>query len=193
MSPTSCHCSTPRRHAVLVSFRDDAGRPQRPRLPWRHHHSTLRRCSGSRPGSGWVRVEPKRSRPRAPRIVSATNHCVQWGTLRPLRAHHEARHLTRNATNSALTIRTRQLQSVARCPPRAYRPGRLPGVSQGLSPLGCFVSGPDSRLDAFSGSPFRTSLPSDAGCPTTGSRAVRPSRSSRTRDGPPHTSNAHSG
>lgn len=31
-------------------------------------HSTLRRCGGSRPGSGWDRVGPPRSGPRAPRI-----------------------------------------------------------------------------------------------------------------------------
>ena len=84
------------------------------------------------------------------------------------------------------TIRTRQLQSVARCPPRAYQPGRLPGVSRHSSP-GCLVLEGVSRLDAFSGSPGRTSLPSGAGCPTTGSRAVRSSRSSRTRDDPPQT------
>ena len=41
-----------------------------------------------------------------------------------------------------------------------------------------------SRLDAFSGSPVRTSLPSDAVGRTTGTRAVRPSRSSRTKDSP---------
>ena len=42
----------------------------------------------------------------------------------------------------------------------------------------------DSRLDAFSGSPVRTSLPSDAVGTTTGTPAVRPSRSSRTKDSP---------
>ena len=46
---------------------EPAGRPQRPRLPQRYHCSTLRRCTGSRPGSGWDRVGPVRSRPRAPR------------------------------------------------------------------------------------------------------------------------------
>ena len=39
-----------------------------------------------------------------------------------------------------------------------------------------------SRLDAFSAYPFRTWLPSDAPGGTTGTPAVRPSRSSRTKD-----------
>ena len=49
--------------------------------------------------------------------------------------------------------------------------------------------GRDSRLDAFSGSPGRTWLPSAAGCPTTGPPAVRPPRSSRTRGSPPQPPN----
>src|SRR5215216_6528086 len=47
------------------------------------------------------------------------------------------------------------------------------------------VLGRDSRLDAFSGSPVRTWLPSDAALATTGTPAVRPPRSSRTRGSPP--------
>src|ERR687895_2886474 len=47
------------------------------------------------------------------------------------------------------------------------------------------VLGRDSRLDAFSGSPVRTWLPSDAARATTGAPAVRPPRSSRTRGSPP--------
>jgi hypothetical protein len=72
MSPTSCHCSTPRQRtgaARQIRVRTgNGGRPQRPRLPTRRRVSTLRRCRGSRPGSGWDRVGPRRSRPRAPRI-----------------------------------------------------------------------------------------------------------------------------
>src|SRR5215208_5271834 len=81
MSPTSCRCSTPRRamdvrlgamsSEPLTDFRlptpyEGGGCPRRPRLPWGRPHSTLRRCAGSRPGSGWDRVGPARSRPRAP-------------------------------------------------------------------------------------------------------------------------------
>ena len=48
-----------------------------------------------------------------------------------------------------------------------------------------------SRLDAFSGYPFRTWLPGDATGVTTGSPEVRPSRSSRTRDSSSQVSNTH--
>jgi hypothetical protein len=89
-------------------------------------------------------------------------------------------------------IRTRQLRSVARRPPRAYQPGRLPGILPALA-VGYVVLGKDSRLDAFSGSPVRTWLLSDARCQTTDPPAVRPTRSSRTRVSVPHVSNAHGG
>ena len=84
-------------------------------------------------------------------------------------------------------IRTARLRSVARLPPAAYQPGRLPGAFPALAE-GSVVLGRGSRLDAFSGSPVRTWLPSGAGYPTTGSPAVRPTRSSRTRVSPPHAS-----
>jgi hypothetical protein len=135
-----------------------------------------------RDGSGWSQHALGHGHPASSCILAWGRSDPSAPTTKPYTA----------PVKSASTIRTRQLQSVARCPPRAYLPGRLPGVSR-TEVLGCLVSGPDSRLDAFSGSPFRTLLPSHAGCPTTGAQAVRPSRSSRTRDGPPHTSYAHSG
>ncbi len=47
-------------------------------------HSTLRRCGGSRPGSGWDRVGPPRSGPRAPRIGSGNRRWVgRWGRGSP--------------------------------------------------------------------------------------------------------------
>jgi hypothetical protein len=59
----------------------------------------------------------------------------------------------------------------------------------GLSPhrVGGVVLGRGSHLDAFSGSPVRTELPGTARCHTTGTPAVRPARSSRTRASPPHS------
>ena len=48
-----------------------------------------------------------------------------------------------------------------------------------------------SRLDAFSAYPVRTWLPSGAPGGTTGTPGVRPSRSSRTRDGSTQVSYAH--
>jgi len=50
-----------------------------------------------------------------------------------------------------------------------------------------------SRLDAFSGYPVRTWLPSDAADATTGTPEVRPSRSSRTRDSSPQVSYVRGG
>src|SRR4029079_12706600 len=66
MSPTSCRCSTPRRACGSPARPEGGGYPRRPRLPRSRLRSTLRRCAGSRPGSGWDRGEPARSRPRAP-------------------------------------------------------------------------------------------------------------------------------
>ncbi len=57
--------------------------------------------------------------------------------------------------------------------------------------LGDLILERASRLDAFSGYPFRTSLPSDAAGATARSQEVRPSRSSRTRDSSPQVSCAH--
>jgi hypothetical protein len=48
-----------------------------------------------------------------------------------------------------------------------------------------------SRLDAFSGYPFRTWLPGGATGVTTGTPEVRPSRSSRTRERSSQVSNTH--
>jgi len=48
--------------------------------------------------------------------------------------------------------------------------------------LGNLILRGASRLDAFSAYPFRTWLPSGAPGGTTGTPAVRPSRSSRTKD-----------
>ena len=54
--------------------------------------------------------------------------------------------------------------------------------------MGRLILGRASHLDAVSGYPCRTWLPSDARCRTTGTPAVRPARSSRTRASPPQPS-----
>ena len=80
--------------------------------------------------------------------------------------------------------------------PAVHLPPIDPVICRGpylVYPVGRLVLGRDSRLDAFSGSPGRTWLPSGAGCPTTGSPAVRPPRSSRTRGSPPQPPIARGG
>jgi len=64
-------------------------------------------------------------------------------------------------------------------------------VSEGsyqLDAVGSLILEGASRLDAFSAYPVRTWLPSCATGVTTGAPAVRPSRSSRTKDSSPQTS-----
>ena len=59
--------------------------------------------------------------------------------------------------------------------------------------MGYLILGGASRLDAFSVYPFRTWLPGhEPGC-STGTPAVRPSRSSRTKDSSLQISYAHAG
>jgi hypothetical protein len=88
MSPTSCRCSTPRHESIETKDGTIGvgGCPQRPRLPQGRPCSTLRRCGGSRPGSGWDRVGPARSRPRAP----PTRH-REWATTPPYLRHRPRR------------------------------------------------------------------------------------------------------
>jgi hypothetical protein len=84
---------------------------------------------------------------------------------------------------------------------RAIRTARLHGLPHfHLRPIDVLVwHGPwgdlvlrgVSRLDAFSGYPVRTWLPGGAAGATTGAPEVRPSRSSRTRDGSSQVSNTH--
>ena len=54
-----------------------------------------------------------------------------------------------------------------------------------VNPVGYLILKLASHLDAFSGYPFRRSLTSHAPGGTTGTRELRPSRSSRTRDRSP--------
>jgi hypothetical protein len=122
--------------------------------------------------------------------ASRGNSSSWRGPLRRLATRCDHPMTRKNAPPS--TIRTARLRSVTRRPPAAYRPGHLPGVLPHQR-VGRLVLGRDSRLDAFSGSPVRTWLPSAAGCPTTGAPAVRPPRSSRTRGSPPQPPTARGG
>ena len=132
MSPTSCRCSTPRHGCTGL---EGAGRcPQRPRLPRGRPRSTLRRCPGSRPGSGWVRVEPERSRPRTPpRLAGSACDTLGGARIRP-DPHRSLRGTGRRHANGEAeenppsAMSTGRLRSVTRRPPLASLPGRLPGA-----------------------------------------------------------------
>ena len=88
-----------------------------------------------------------------------------------------------------------QLVPVSSRPHSPSTPGLSTGWSiptlQGGYPPGHLISRRASRLDAFSGYRFRTWLPGDATGVTTGTPAVRPLRSSRTRSSPCQMSSAH--
>jgi hypothetical protein len=86
-----------------------------------------------------------------------------------------------------------RLESLAGRPRAAYRRGGLPRPFKRLKASGEFILGRASHLDAFSGYHSRPSLPGGALGRTTGTRAGRPTRSSRTRVRSPQLSNAHDG
>src|ERR671915_291807 len=78
-------------------------------------------------------------------------------------------------------------------PRAAYRRDGLSRPFSDLEDQGGFILGGASHLDAFSGYPHRPSLPGAATGVTTGTRAGRPTRSSRTRVRAPQPSTAHDG
>ena len=86
-----------------------------------------------------------------------------------------------------------RLEWIAPRPRAAYRRGSLPRPFRRLKASGEFILGRASHLDAFSGYHSRPSLPGVALGRTTGTRAGRPTRSSRTRVRSPQLSNAHDG
>src|SRR5437016_4123342 len=86
-----------------------------------------------------------------------------------------------------------RLEDLAIRPRPAYRRRSLRRPFRELKAPGKFILGRASHLDAFSGYHSRSSLPGGALGRTTGTRADRPTRSSRTRVRSPQLSTAHSG
>ena len=86
-----------------------------------------------------------------------------------------------------------RLEWIAPGPRAAYRRGGLLRPFRRVKASGVFILGRASHLDAFSGYHSRPSLPGGALGGTTGTRAGRPTRSSRTRVRSPQHSNAHDG
>jgi hypothetical protein len=136
-------------------------RPTLPRLETQYH----RRWSFSRPSSGWDRVFTLRQYHQASEGQSEiwSQRIREWAlTMRAIKP-----------------IERLVLVSFMHCCTST------PSLSTWWSSTalkGELVSRWVSRLDAFSGYPFRTWLPCYAAGATTGPLEVRPSRSSRTRD-----------
>ena len=131
--------------------------PQRPRLPRGRPRSTLRRCTGSRPGSGWDRVEPVRSRPRTPphrpTHICRLTRLLAFGMM-GVRAAPQL-----PGGNGAFSHLRRTLRSVEEDPPSAMSTGRLRSVTSRPPP----ASQPDSLSGAFLISDGETRL--EAGFP----------------------------
>src|SRR5690554_1709972 len=84
-------------------------------------------------------------------------------------------------------------EHLAVLPRAAYRRSSLLRPFRGLEAPGEFILEGASHLDAFSGYRHRSSLPGVAAGATAGTRADRPTRSSRTRVRIPQLSSAHDG
>ncbi len=189
MSPTSCHCSTPR-HLYSVSI---------PHFPARHggdgsgctdlvsqrvSRQYLRRCTVSRPSSGWGSVGPVRS---------THIHSPIFGVPRGGDAHAPAHptntHQTSQFSEAALLLLRKPVGGRGvrspdpppcggGCAPARWQRSPRPCAMLTSTPHGassgtrCFpvvfwgsyltksarvvILEPVSHLDAFSGSPFRT-------------------------------------
>ena len=90
------------------------------------------------------------------------------------------------------SISTGKLNTLLRLHPQPIDVVVYHGPSEGYYSLGDLILRWASRLDAFSGYPYRTQLPSIATGVTTGTLEVRLSRSSRTKDSPSQVSCAYS-
>src|SRR5439155_2736752 len=152
-----------------------------------------RRWRSSLPCSEWERVFPRRY---CHRKSGAPRRLRRGGNVKcPLRALERARAIAREQGEKIPSPRPISTGRLNTLPCVHLRPINLV-VYQGpypVIPVGDLVSRKASRLDAFSAYPFRRSPTSRALGRTTGTRELRPSRSSRTRDSSSQVSYAHGG
>jgi hypothetical protein len=181
MSPTSYHCSIPRREAGgsgqwavgMAPYRTTARyrlpKEDRATPPHRSHvNNAHRTCSGA-----------------------AANHQQGIPTADcPLPIASRAWRAGARAKPSAISTAQLQRLRAVHLPPIHLVVYEGPYSHE---EMGRLILGPVSRLDAFSASPFRSWLPGTAPGGTTGTPADRPPRSSRTRGSPPQASCAHDG
>jgi hypothetical protein len=153
---------------------------RRPTLPGGHPPSTI--------GAGGLHCRVRNGNGCFPAAVATG---TSSGSQTPLRTPERARAKSKKIP-SPRPISTGRLNT---SPCVHLRPINLV-VYQGpypVNPVGDLILRQASRLDAFSAYPFRRSPTSHALGRTTGTRELRPSRSSRTRDSSPQVSFAHSG
>ena len=150
---------------------------RRPTLPGRIHPSTI--------GADRLNFRVRNGNGCGP-VAIATETC--HGASPPKwREPHENSIANTSADPSPRPISTGRLHAL---PQFHLRPINVV-VSHGpypVNPVARFILKRASHLDAFSGYPFRRSLTSNALGRTTGTRELRPSRSSRTRDSLPQSS-----
>jgi hypothetical protein len=167
MSPTSCHCSTPRRRRTDL-------------LSQRSYRQYLRRCDVSRPGSGWVGVVP----PRSPHACgSGAKRCL---IALPPRSPHPPAAVHRRVFPQGSPRPCAPLASTRR---RASSWGRLPSYLLGDLPVHNSewrYLGAHFPLRCFQRFLLPDIATEPAGRPTTPPPAVRPLRSSRTKRSSPH-------
>src|SRR5688500_6513092 len=108
-------------------------------------------------------------------IVGCVWHCHCYSILRALRD------TPRGVVKPLGRLGPLRSERVATLPRAAYRRDGLSRPFRRVKPSGEVILGGASHLDAFSGYHCRTSLPGGATGVTAGTRAVRPTRSSRTR------------
>ena len=132
MSPTSCHCSTPRQVEGRVDLRSQRAT--------RQYH---RCCAVSRPGSGWVGVGPARS-----------SHAPGSGVKCIVLKCDLARITSRTSAGKPSPVRLARLY---RSPGLQLRPLH-PVISRGAyqpKAVSALILGGHSHLDAVSGSDLR--------------------------------------
>ncbi len=94
-------------------------------------------------------------------IRPATERLAKAASRTSSEAHANARTAPRGARAGLTAHQNASAQAVACLPPRACRPGSLPGALRGLRPGGLIFGGA-WRLDAFSAYPFAAWLPGRA-------------------------------
>ena len=131
MSPTSCHCSTPRYHdsPALQNLRGA-------RSGLASHSVTTAVLSGAalghdrvRDGTGWGQCALGHGHPASSRLQSKSCREYHFRDTTALTTTNT----TPGTMHTPSIIRTTWLQSVASCPPVAYLPSRLLGISRDRS------------------------------------------------------------